>query len=66
VHQQGGTFARVVGEIASSMDWIKGERKGEEKTRYVVRECLCVSESEIGRRGRERETKIDRLIEIDI
>ena len=43
---------------------IKGERKGEEERRYLVRECLCMSERETGRRGRQRERKIDRLIEI--
>jgi hypothetical protein len=47
-----------------SMHIIKGERNGEGETRYIVRECLCVSERETGRRGRQRERKIDRLIEI--
>ena len=48
-----------------TMHMIKGERKGEGETIYIVRECLCVSERETWRRGRQRERKIDRLIEID-
>ena len=48
-----------------SMHMIKGEKQGEGETRDIARECLCVSERETGRRERQREIKIGRLIETD-
>jgi hypothetical protein len=54
MHQKGGAFAYAV-VVASAIDKIKGERDGEEETRYIVRDCLCVSESERRREWRRGE-----------